>query len=105
MDGLVAIVKKVLELDPVSGTLFVFIVRRRAKLKILPWEKYGFVIWYKRLERHKFHWPHRFDVDGVTLTGGGTSRWPINGSAARWPSPLHDFIRATETGRGAFVAR
>jgi transposase len=69
MDGLAAIVKEVLELDPLSGTLCVFINRKRDKLKILLWEKNGFVIWYKRLECHKFHWPSRFDVDSVTLTG------------------------------------
>jgi transposase len=68
MDGLAAIVKEVLELDPLSGALFVFIDRRKTKLKILLWEKNGFVIWYKRLERHKFQWPYRFDVDSVTLT-------------------------------------
>jgi transposase len=65
MDGLAAIVKEVLVLDPMSGTLFVFINRQKSKLKILLWEKNGFVVWYKRLERHKFHWPQRLDVDSV----------------------------------------
>jgi transposase len=62
-DGVAAIVKEVLKLDPISGTLIVFIDRRKTKLKILLWEKNGLVIWYERLERHKFHWPRRFDTD------------------------------------------
>jgi transposase len=54
MDGLSVLVKEVLEQNPLSGQLFVFINRRRDKLKILLWEKNGFVIWYKRLEEHRF---------------------------------------------------
>jgi transposase len=39
MDGLAAIVKEVLELDPLSGSLCVFINRKRDKLKILLWDR------------------------------------------------------------------
>jgi transposase len=91
MDGLAAIVKEVLELDPMSGTLFVFIDRKKSKLKILFWEKNGFVIWYKRLERHKFHWPIRVDDDAVTLTGEQLN-WLLDGYDV-WRMRPHDELK------------
>lgn len=57
IDGLVALARDVMGKDPLGGALFVFISRRRDKLKLLLWERNGFIVWYKRLERHKFHWP------------------------------------------------
>ncbi len=40
--------------DVYSGHLFVFISRRRDRAKILTFQKGGFVLWYKRLERGRF---------------------------------------------------
>ena len=51
IQGLSLLVEQVLELNPFEATLFVFINRRRDKLKILYWEKNDFCLWYKRLER------------------------------------------------------
>lgn len=51
IQGLSLLVEQALELDPFEATLFVFINRRRDKLKILYWEKNGFCLWYKRLEK------------------------------------------------------
>ena len=67
MDGLAALVEGVLKRSPFSGSLFVFINRRRDKLKVLVWDKSGFIVWYKRLEREKFAWPVRAGEDCVTL--------------------------------------
>jgi hypothetical protein len=45
---------------PFGFPMFAFIINaRRNKLKPLVWERNGFVIWYKRLERHRFQWPRR----------------------------------------------
>jgi transposase len=68
MDGLAMLAQQVLQVDPLSGALFVFINRRCNKLKLLLWERNGFVIWYKRLERDKFHWPKVLSDNVVTLT-------------------------------------
>jgi transposase len=53
-DGLFALVKSIFKLDPYSGHLFVFFGRRRDRVKILFWDRGGFVVFYKRLERGRF---------------------------------------------------
>lgn len=72
IDGLAAVVQEVLALDPFSEKLFCFTNRRRDRCKILYFERSGFVLWQKRLERERFCW--RFPEDRcagnvVTLTG------------------------------------
>jgi transposase len=56
-NGLQGQVTSVLEQDPLSGHLFLFVNRRRDKLKILYWDQDGLAIWYKRLESGSFQIP------------------------------------------------
>lgn len=56
-DGLQGIVTAVLEQDPLSGHLFLFVNKRRDKLKILYWDGDGLAIWYRRLEQGTFQLP------------------------------------------------
>ena len=58
IDGLMAIVQEELVQDAYSGHLFVFVSRRCDRVKILTWDKGGFVLIYKRLERGQFKLPH-----------------------------------------------
>ena len=57
MNGLSALVVDVLSQSPQSGDLFLFFNKARDKVKLLFWDRNGFVLYYKRLERHKFHLP------------------------------------------------
>mgnify|MGYP001418873351 FL=1 len=57
IDGLSILVEGVLELNPFSGHLFVFCNRKKTTLKILFWDRNGFALWQKRLEKHRFKWP------------------------------------------------
>ena len=61
-DGLCALVETVLKQDPFSGHLFVFLGRRRDKVKILYWDRSGFFLLYKRLEAGTFAMPERAEV-------------------------------------------
>jgi transposase len=56
-DGLFGMVREFLGQDPLSGHLFLFLNRRRDRVKILFWERDGMVIWYKRLEAGTFQQP------------------------------------------------
>ncbi|MBJ7537082.1 IS66 family insertion sequence element accessory protein TnpB [Marinomonas transparens] len=57
IDGLSALVEQSMTVSAFSKSLFVFVNKRKDKLKILYWEKNGFVIWHKRLEDNRFCWP------------------------------------------------
>jgi len=56
-DGLVALVKEVLREDPLSSTLFVFVNRRGNYLKAIYWDRTGYCLFAKRLERGRFTFP------------------------------------------------
>ncbi len=49
-DGLSGIVRAELGREPDDGSLFLFINRRRDRMKVLYWDTDGFALWYKRLE-------------------------------------------------------
>lgn len=54
-EGLCTIVEQSLMEEPTSGAYFVFLNRRRDRIKILYWDVDGLAIWYKRLEKGCFH--------------------------------------------------
>ena len=56
-DSLAHLVESSLSLDPLSGHLFVFRIRRGDRIKILYWDADGYVLWYKRLEKGSFRFP------------------------------------------------
>lgn len=76
-DGLYALVQQVVKQDPLSGDLFVFLNRRRDRVKVLLWEGDGLSIWYKRLEAGTFAQPAgegeaiRLSATQLTLILGG----------------------------------
>ena len=56
-DGLLGVVKGVLREDPLSGSLFVFVNRQGNYLKGIYWDRTGFCVIAKRLERGRFRLP------------------------------------------------
>lgn len=56
-DGLSALTRSVIGEDPLSGHLFVFLNKRRDRIKLLAWDRTGYVVVYKRLERGTFRLP------------------------------------------------
>jgi transposase len=56
-DGLAALASGSMALDPLSGHLFVFVNKRRDRIKVLYWDRDGMAVWAKRLERGTFRLP------------------------------------------------
>lgn len=56
-NGLSGIVDHQLGQNPLSGDVFIFVNRRRTLLKLLVWDRSGFVVYYKRLEQGTFEFP------------------------------------------------
>lgn len=63
--GLVALVESALGQDPLSGSLFVFVNRRRDRMKILYWGQTGFCIWYQQLQKGTYQLPDHETLDLV----------------------------------------
>jgi len=77
INGLSIVVEKAMELDPFSGSVFVFCNRRRTTVKALYWDRNGFCLWQKRLERERFRWPARSEE--VMKIGPRELRWLLDG--------------------------
>ena len=78
INGLSVLVEQALGLDPFAPQRFVFCNRQRDKIKVLYWERSGFVLWYKRLEKARFPWLDREGSDTVSLTGRELN-WLLDG--------------------------
>jgi len=57
IDGLSLLTREIIKQDPLSGHLFVFVNKVGHRVKILFWDRTGFVIWYKRLESARIRLP------------------------------------------------
>jgi len=80
-DGLVGLVRDAMTEDPLSGSLFVFVNRRGNYLKLVYWDRTGFALFAKRLDRGRFAIPgqdqtqtlspeqFRLILDGIVLGG------------------------------------
>jgi len=80
--GLVSLVQNTLGEDPLSGSLYVFINRRRTYVKLVYWDRTGYCLFAKRLERGRFVLPGNADtfelserafrllLDGIVLGTG-----------------------------------
>ena len=65
-DGLTGLVQDCFGQDPLNGHLFLFLNRRRDRIKILYFDRDGLAIWYKRLEAGSFQMPQDTQ-DGIEL--------------------------------------
>lgn len=63
-NGLSGLVKDKLSSNPMSGEVYIFINRRRDKMKLLVWEQGGFMLYYKRLEQGTFEIPEYTNTSG-----------------------------------------
>ena len=96
INGLSLIVQDSLSLDPYSDALFVFINKARNRIKLLYWERNGFCLWHKRLEKHKFAWPAKHNTVTVELTIQELN-WLLDGFDI-WRMPPHQRLFYDATG-------
>lgn len=61
MNGLIILVTDHLQMNPTSGQLFLFRSRANNKVKMLWWDRNGFWLFYKRLEKGSFKFPEKND--------------------------------------------
>lgn len=94
IDGLVALVNDILVQDPFTGHVFVFRGRRGNRVKVLVWDRNGFVLFYKRLEKGRFQFPatastsRELDSTALTLLLEGLDL-ELAARAPRWhPGPV-----------------
>jgi transposase len=96
-DGLSNEVRGVLQRDPLSGHVFVFLNRRKNQVKLLVWTRGGFTIIHKRLERGRFAFAQQVTSEatnveldahelGMLLEGIDVTRAC---ASSRWDPPAH----------------
>lgn len=79
IDGLAMTAEVVLRKNPLDGSLFVFMCKDKRRVKILYWDKTGFALWYKRLEKDRFKFAPRY-IEGDTLyVSVEKLEWLLNG--------------------------
>jgi transposase len=88
INGLLVIVEQEMQLSPYTDTVFVFCNRARDKLKVVYWDRTGFCLWYKRLEKDKFQWPRQFDEAIITLNVQQLD-WLLRGFSVIGHQPQH----------------
>lgn len=91
IDGLMAIIQDSAKLDPYSNSLFLFCGRRADRIKALHYEKDGFCLLYKRLDRvqeekFRFQWPRQAsEVKDLTRQ---QFRWLLDGLSVEQPKAI-----------------
>ena len=68
IDGLCALVLEHFADNPQCGNVFIFFNRARDKVKLLWWNANGFVLYYKRLEKHRFVIPALSTEEKIEIT-------------------------------------
>jgi len=67
IDGLTSVIMEQMLLDPFSESIFIFTNKRKNKIKMIYWDKTGFALWMKRLEKDRFIWPKNIDQNVVQI--------------------------------------
>ena len=81
INGLAAMAQGQMAQDPFSGSLYLFCNRTHKNLKALYWDRNGFCLWHKRLERDRFPWPRNqeaareISVDQLRMLLDGVDFW------------------------------
>ena len=82
INGLVVLVQEEMRTSPFETALFVFCNRQRQLLKAVYWDRTGFCLWMKRLEKGRFPWPRtavearrEINVEHLRMVLAGIDFW------------------------------
>jgi transposase len=90
INGLSVLAQQQLGQDPFGGGYFAFSNRARNRIKVLYWDRNGFCLWQKRLERDRFRWPR--SSDEVRELDGRHLEWLLAGLDIR---EAHEEVKYT----------
>ena len=68
INGLAQVVEQGMGRSPMERALFVFGAKSRDRIKVLYWDRTGFCLWTKRLEKDRFQWPRAAPEEVMTLS-------------------------------------
>lgn len=77
IDGLVFLIQDQCGRHPGDGTVYVFFNKHRNKVKLLYWDRNGFCLWYKRLEKERFRVPETSEA--MHVISWEEFRWLMDG--------------------------
>ncbi len=78
INGLTSIAREAMHSDPLAGGLFAFVNKSKDTVRLLYWDRSGFAMWTKRLEKEKFRWPTKFSKDVISLSSNQLN-WLLEG--------------------------
>ena len=67
-DSLCGVVREEFKMNPLSGDVFIFLSRTKNKIKFLQWQRDGFAIYYKRLEKGTFELPENTNGSNASVS-------------------------------------
>jgi len=77
INGLVLLVEQEIGADPFARRIYAFTNRRRDRARLLYWDRNGFALWLKRLEKHRFPWPE--GEEATVIVGRRELGWLLDG--------------------------
>ena len=110
IDGLAAIVRSQFAEDPLSGSMYVFFTRRADRVRVLYFDRDGYVLVTKRLEKGTYRVPWQeangrvvieaaellLVLEGIELKGARRrDRWMPRAAPARTSSSMRTFATST----------
>ena len=77
INGLALLVEQELGADPFARRVYAFTNRRRDRARLLYWDRNGFALWLKRLEKDRFPWPG--GEEATVIVGRREIGWRLDG--------------------------
>lgn len=100
-DGLAGLVINRMKRSPMSGEVFIFLNRRREQIRLLVWDRTGFVLYCKRLEKGTFERPKEDRSAPYKTVSWGELQLILEGvalSSAQWRKRYVQTQQASEGG-------